>query len=101
MELLTWHDFITQNKAFNLVVDTAREIFATLHLTNSGSPEEETLTKTDLSCKTLCKVKSIGSLSLCQDWLLQCEMLEGAMKKQLAVIWAISINYNRWAEETG
>jgi len=43
MELLTWHDFITQNKAFNLVVDAAREIFVAFHLANSGSPEEETL----------------------------------------------------------
>lgn len=43
MELLTWHDFITQNKAFNLMVDTAREIFVTFHLANSGYPEEETL----------------------------------------------------------
>lgn len=40
----------------------------------------------DLSCKTLCKAKSIGSLSLCQYWLLECEMLGGAMKKQPVVI---------------
>jgi hypothetical protein len=89
MELLTWHDFITQNKAFNLVVDAAREIFVAFHLANSGSPRGGDPLQMDLSCKTLCKAKSIGSLSLCQYWLLGllgCEMLEGALKKQPAVI---------------